>query len=224
MHQKNEPAFTDAANVTQLGQWLGMSRNRVGAFAAELGVLPAGRKYPDLRLISGVLGLDVPRTEIVPLTHKLMTLAEAAVILGYSAQDLKTKIEDGEISLPPIYVFGERSRRFIRHQFLAFSRNPRGCYERYVFLPGFLMSVDEFAQETALEPNELAKKLEAGSLAEPSHVILEGGKKLYVRAHVKTILKLFQKREENGTSPEMPAFSDGILGQVARSAASTNQS
>jgi hypothetical protein len=224
MPQTTEPAFTDAANVTQLGQWLGISRNRVGAFVAELGVLPAGRKYPDLRLISGVLGLDVPSTDIEPLTHKLMTLAEAAVILGYSAQDLKTKAEVGEISVPPMYVFGERSRRFIRHQFLAFSRNPRGCYERYAFLPGFLMSIDEIAHEAELKPNELVEKPEAGSLAEPSHVILEGGKKLYFRAHVKTILKPFRKPEEHGTSPEMPAFSGGILGQVARTASSANQS
>lgn len=44
MFQETEPAFTGAANVTQLGKWLGMSRNRVEDFADALVVLPAGKK------------------------------------------------------------------------------------------------------------------------------------------------------------------------------------
>ncbi|GAA6194014.1 hypothetical protein [Phaeobacter sp. NW0010-22] len=61
MIQETEPAFTGAANVTQLGKWLEMSRNRVEDFA---------------------------EADIEPMTYNLMTLAEAAVELGSSAQDL----------------------------------------------------------------------------------------------------------------------------------------
>ncbi|MBT3139505.1 hypothetical protein KL867_00420 [Ruegeria litorea] len=223
MFQETKPAFTEAANVRQLGHWLGMSRNRVKDFADALGVLPAGKKYPEFRLITGVLGVDVAEADIEPMTHKLMTLAEAAVILGYSAQDLKTKIEEGAITVPPMYVFGKRSRRFLPHQFLAFSRNPRGHYDRYDFLPGFLMSGDELAQEAEQRPDALKEKFKADNLVEPAHVILEGGKKIYIRAHAKTIFKKSKSLEKPDSDIEPPVFSGGVLGQIARSAASGSQ-
>lgn len=223
MPDTTKPAFTSAANVSQLGCWLGMSRNRVEEFSAALGVLPAGKKFPEHRLIAGLLGLEVGSAAVAPMTCKLMTLAEAAAELGCSAQDLKTKIENGEIAAPPMYVFGERSRRFIRHQFLAFSRDPRGRFESYAFRPDFLMSLQDLAQEAGLQPDALEEKFEAGSRMEPVHVILEGGQKRYFRTHAKSFFKQLRHPEALAAEERLPVFSGGILGQVAGAASATGQ-
>ena len=223
MSDTTKPAFSGAANTSQLGRWLGMSRNRVEEFSAALGVLPAGKKFPEHRLITGLLGLDIGNAAIIPMTSRLMTLAEAAAELGYSAQDLKTKIENGEIAAPPMYVFGERSRRFIRHQFLAYSRDPRGRFASYAFLPDFLMSLDDLAREAGLQPDTLKEEFEAGCRMEPVHVIFEGGRKRYFRTHAESIFKQSNRPEDPAAGDGLPAFSGGILGQVARAAAGAGQ-
>lgn len=218
MPKNTEPSFTGSANVSQLGRWLRMSRNRVEEFAAELGVLPAGKKYPEYRLISGVLGLDVSGSAIEPLTQEMMTLAEAAVELGYSSQDLREKVEMGDVNVPPMYVFGERSRRFIRHQLLSFSRDPRGRFEGFAFLPDFLMSLDELVHSADFESDVMGEMFEDGRLVEPMHVILGGGEKRYIRTHAETVIRQKMKLEEHSAEDNPPVFSGGILGQVARSA------
>ncbi len=218
MPQNTEPAFTYAANVSQLGRWLRMSRNRVEEFAAELGVLPTGKKYPEYRLIFGVLGLDVSGRDIEPLTHQMMTLAEAATELGYSVQGLKEKVEMGDVNVPPMYVFGEHSRRFIRHQLLPFSRDPRGHFESFAFLPNFLMCLDDLAKDAGLEPNVLGEMFEDGRIIEPMHVILGKGQKRYIRTHAETVIRQKKKLEEHSAEDNPPVFSGSILGQVARSA------
>ena len=224
MPQYTEPSFTVAANTSQLGRWLRMSRNRVEEFAAELGVLPAGKKYPEYRLISGLLGLDVSGSAIEPLTHPMMTLAEAATELGHSAQDLKQKVEAGDVNVPPMYVFGERSRRFIRPQIESCSRNPRGRFESFAFLPDYLMSLDDLAHVAGFEPDVLGEIFEGGRHFEPMHVILGEGQKRYIRAHVKTVFKKPQPIEESASELPSPAFCSGVLGQIARSSITPNQS
>ncbi|MBT3143212.1 hypothetical protein KL867_19280 [Ruegeria litorea] len=90
----------------------------------------------------------------------------------------------------------ERSRQFLPHQFLTFSRNPRGHYDRNDFLPGFFMSGDELTQAAEQQPDALKEKFKAGNFIEPAHVILEGGNKIYIWAHAKTLFKRLKALEE----------------------------
>ncbi|MBT8167024.1 hypothetical protein [Falsiruegeria litorea] len=85
------------------------------------------------------------------------------------------------------------------------------------------MSGDELAQEAEQRPDALKEKFKAGNLVEPAHIILEGGEKLYIRAHAKTIFKNAKPLEEADSEVEPPVFSGGVLGQIARSAASGSQ-
>lgn len=218
MSDKAKAEFSGAANVSQLGRWLGISRNRVEELSSAFGVLPAGKKFPERRLISGLLGLEVGNADVAPLTFKLMTLAEAAAELGCSAQDLKLKIENGEIDAPPMYVFGERSRRFIRHQFLEFSKDPRGRFQRYAFSPDWLISLQDLARSAGLRPVELEENFAGGRINKPGHVIFEGGQTRFFRVHAEKILGQSNPPKNPAVEPGPSSYGGGLLGQIAATA------
>lgn len=210
-------APTGAVNIKKLGKWLRMSRNTVAPFAQELGVEPLSGKYLWGRLLSSVLGIDSPISQYDGLMQPMMTLAQAADDLGMDAQDLKEKIEDGRVQVPPLFVFGQRRRRFIRSQFQAFSRNPRGYYPAYHFNNQTLVTLPKIAVQLGKDPQALADLWSTEDVNEPMHVVLQGGEKKYFRASVLKSACDQDVTEEQQSSVRTLPFSGGILGAVARS-------
>lgn len=206
-----------AANLNELANWLGMSRNLVEGLMSDLGIESVSGKYPWMRLVTGVLGTLPQEAATGALAMPTMTLAEAAEELGLAAETLKRQIERGEIAMPPLYVFGPRRRRFIRVQVHAFVRSPSGNYPKFPLLPEAFCDLSEVAGEAGMTPDDLRARFDQGTLSEPIHVILEGGERRYFRAHA---VKLFRQDSlAPHQEPRAPVSTGGILAIAARSVA-----
>ncbi len=197
MPSPNEFAPAGAATLSQAAKWLGMSRNVVADFLENLDVMAASGKYPWHRLLSGVLGVAPASDEIDALTQPMLTLAHAAAELGLRAPDLKKKFEAGEISAPPLYAFGPRSRRFIASQFRAFARSPRGAFVQLDRLNDFTMTLPQVAKQFPHLHSKIEQLRDVKDAALPSHIIMPGGKKLFLRSAVLKAAKAATSTKED---------------------------
>ncbi|WP_417525762.1 hypothetical protein [Marinovum sp.] len=206
-----------AANQSELGHWLGISRNRVQQLLGDLGVQPHGRKYPWRRVMEGVLALAPEAVGAELVDDKLMSLVEAAEELGQSTEELKGRALRGDEPLPPLYVFGPKRQLFIRSQLLGLARSPRNRFPELALNDALFMSLADLASKMGHPAKDLASAFEAKVLAEPKHVVLTGGVKRYFKADV---LRLCPSAEDDTSAldraPE-PVFAVGVLGAVARS-------
>ena len=219
MQEDKEIELLGGVNLKQLGKWLRISRNRVKEFMDEFGVAMVDKNYPWRRVIESVLAV-APNSVNANLTEKpLMTLAEAADELGKSSDDLKKKILNGSLRLPPTYVFGVKSRCFISSQLLEFSRNPRNEFIELPLRDELFLTVDDVAIAFEHPVSKLVHEFENSSREEPKHVILTGGEKRYFRADVQRFcLRGPLNKPDQRLNPE-PVFSGGLLGAVAKSVA-----
>jgi hypothetical protein len=218
---QTEDIFFDplgGANKVQLGEWLRISRNNVNAFMKEIGVLALGRKYPWRRVVEGVLGIE---TGVVAnlADAPLMTLAEAAEELGQPVDGLKAKILNGDLSLPPLYVFGPKRSRFIHSQLIECSRSPRNAFAELSLQEDLFLMPEEVAATMECALLDLKAAFERGDYAEPKHVILTGGAKRYFKSDVRRICATSHTDLAANKQAFTPVFSGGVLGSVARSVA-----
>jgi hypothetical protein len=205
-----------AGTKSEVAAWLGFSRNAVGPFLDEMGINPVCGKYPWIRLVETVLGV-VPEPQDVPdLMLPLMPLAEAASELGITAETLKGRIETGELSTPPLYVFGPRRRRFLRRQFQEFVRSPRGDFKHHEWIGSGFLTLAEIATQADLSPDDFTVKVRDGDLAEPCHVILTGGRKRYFSQAPKASDKSSSRPFEHVHQPHSTSTSGGVFGAASR--------
>lgn len=206
------------ANLLQLGKWLRISRNRVEEFMAEVGVAPAGKRYPWRRVIECVLAIEPNAVSTRLFAQPLMTIAEAAEELGEPADGLKDKILAGDLRLPPVYVFGPKRSRFIRAQLIECSRNPRSAFTEFQLREELFLTVEQVANAMYRSVEDLAAEFRNRAVKEPKHVILSGGEKRYFKTDVHR-LSLLNSGEQLEPGPtQAPVLSGGVLGSVARSA------
>ncbi len=205
-----------AAKKIEVAKWLGFSRNGVEAFLDDMGVAPVCGKYPWLRLIEAVVGLVPDSANTLALTEPLMSLADAAAEIGIGADRLKAQIEDGSLTAPPMYVFGDRRRRFIRHQFLSFVRTPRGDFPHYDFSAERFCSFNDIASKMRVKVDDLTSMIANGAMSAPPHVIVSNGKARYFNLP-KYVLQSEPAPVETEAAPVVPtAISGGVLGFAAR--------
>jgi hypothetical protein len=207
-----------SANKVRLGKWLRISRNNVGAFMDELGVLALGRKYPWRRVLECVLGVDADAVAS-KVDAPLMKLTEAAEELGQPADGLKPKILNGKLNLPPLYVFGPKRSFFIYSQLIECSRSPRNAFAEFPLQEDLFLTPEEVADTMECALLGLEAAFERGEYTEPKHVILTGGAKRYFKSDVQRICATSHADLATMEQALTPAFSGGVLGSVARSVA-----
>lgn len=191
---ENKHFIAGAATARDLAKWLRISRNNVAELVgAKFGMVPPGRKYPWHGVLAHVLGIAAHGAELAALIDApLMTLAEVAAESGLEPEELKVRIESGSNKMPPMYVFGERCRRFVRPQVLDVLRT--GTWRSYASISGHAAPLVAFAEELGIPATRLHTLLEEQEIAEPVHVI-EAGEKRYIRAHALTLFSHLETPE-----------------------------
>lgn len=226
MSAKKSYTPAGAATAEEFARWLGISRNNVAGIATDLGIARLGRKYPWHATVARVLGIAAGVHQIHDLIGApLMTLAEFAEEQGVAADDLKAGIETGRMATPPMYVLGQRRRRFLRPQCLQFLWS--STWEQYDKVPDHAATLEELAIELGVAPAVLQQHLEDDRTTLPAHVVADGVTR-YIRAHA---LKVFgpdrvdpamppdetSPASEAAASPRPPT-SRGIFGRAAQAA------
>lgn len=174
-NEQDDLAPAGAATACELGAWLRMSRNKVPALLAACGVVPPGKKFPWHRVVFNLLGLAASGQEVLMLKkHPMITLAEAAEDLGLTPEDLRSQLEAGSITAPPMHVFGERRRRFVGAQFHDFIRS--GAWRACPSAAGSTSSLEGIAAELGVPVTELQALLGNKQVPEPMHIIAAGAK------------------------------------------------
>ncbi|MBI1492438.1 hypothetical protein [Halocynthiibacter styelae] len=203
------------ANKVEIAGWLRISRNNVDELLGELGVLALGRKYPWRRVIEGALGVEAKAAD--DLTNApLMTISEAAEELGQPVDGLKAKILDGQLYLPPLYVFGPKRNRFVQSQLIECSRNPRNTFTELPLNKSLFLTSDETAGTLGCTLTDLEVEFGKTGCAEPKHVILTGGVKWYFKSEVQRICSELPEVQAANRKTPAPEFSGGVLGTAAR--------
>ena len=225
MSAKKSYTPAGAATAEEFGRWLGVSRNNVAGLAADLGIARLGRRYPWHASVARVLGIAAGVHQIHHLiAEPLMTLAEFAEEQGVAPDDLKAGIETGRITTPPMYVLGQRRRRFLRPQCLQSLWS--STWEQYDQIPDHAATLEELALELGIAPAILQQHLENDSKTVPAHVVADGVTR-YIRAHALTVFAPYRVEpamppDETCRAPEAsaapPPAARGIFGRAAQAA------
>ncbi len=170
------PAFGKfhAATLMELHDWSTLSRNQVAPVLKRFGIAPLGRKYPMLRVYSGVLGVapSGPAEEDM-LGRGLVRVSTVAEWVGMSSEALLAKLRAAKNGFPPLYVVGPKRHLMLRAQVEQMLSSPRNAWQTIDTCNDHALPASRLARALKISQGRIDALLECKNDL-PAHVITEG--------------------------------------------------
>ncbi|MFZ7094022.1 hypothetical protein [Primorskyibacter sp. 2E233] len=191
--KKFHPATKD-----ELARWSTFSRNTIGPCLSRLGVPPFGKRYPMIRVYSGMLGMTpADQAEEVLLGAGLVRTTHVAEMVGMSVDALHAELRRMANAYPPLFVFGSKRHLMLRAQVEQMLSSPRNAWHEMEIRAEHARPASRLARALGVSQARIDALL-ASNASPPAHVIA-GGRTRYLVADVTA-------RLAEGTSATRPAL------------------